>query len=496
MGDAGNDEDWEDITDPESDDTQEIAPINSPQRYLEQRGVSPEPLADQPTGYVEDTDDEPMPDALDENVGSGEALHQASNRSSSLAGTNLPQQSRIHRPTPVLNFLSAELPYDMDIRDQERIDHSKYPRLAIDVSTTGWLPLIDAAWDDENMAKSSLSQEITKYQWILECDEAFAGIHDEVLNIYMTDNPAQLAANDADLASAIDKYDLRSKYHASIYIRQLTVGQRHDNLTIEEALSLAMVVRQYVNAEPGKWNEACRIDQALYGDQWKSEHSEEGYRALITNDNGEVSLLKKHVMLTWADALEKLAKQVRDDQKSHVRSLYYVGYSSDAQEREAEHGNTGLSTNMLIQFAWAVLSESDWCKADTVTITTKAVCLLSGVNVAPVAEALLARLTRSYHLYGGFNIQPCGANVQSAYESGPLPEDKETMWMDNRRWLHQNTSYWRYLDDETTRRATLQRRDWVQRENALIEEGNAEQARISALQKKRDQMRENTDWDI
>lgn len=215
-------------------------------------------------------------------------------------------------PTPKLNFLGNEIPPDdRDICKQESIDQSKYPALARQIRTDGWLPLIQAAYDDEMLAESTLSKKLTLYAWIRECDEALAGINATVLEAYMTGNPIAIAAKTAvgsEIRNALTDHHKRSQFHPSIYVRTLTVGPKNETLTVEDAKRVALVARQYANMQSDKWQEARTIDKHLYGKAWRSAWSEQGYRALIHNKNAKVDSMKQRVMQTWADALDRVAR--------------------------------------------------------------------------------------------------------------------------------------------------------------------------------------------
>ncbi|KAF9699059.1 hypothetical protein EKO04_002982 [Ascochyta lentis] len=304
-----------------------------------------------------------------------------------------------------------------------------------------------------------------------------------------------MAVNDHGLRSAMEGYHTRSAEHASIYVRHLTVGPEFDNLTIDQARNLAVMARQYANIEPDKWQQASRIDKALYGSAWQSAHSQQGYRALITNSDNKVSSLKQRVMLTWADAVEKLARQAEDAGQARVRSLYYVGYAMDAHVREKQHMKNDHHSNLLIRFAHAVLMASDWFTERPVTVKTSAICLLSDEEGAAIAEALLARAMCAYHFHGGFNIQPCGASVASAYGRNWSPEQKEEYWSGARKWLDTMTFYEQYRDDEHKRREVLQRQDWEAEKKALVDEHTKHQERKAALRAERDAIRGDMDWE-
>lgn len=399
--------------------------------------------------------------------------------------------------TPILNFLGTELPTEnRDSAAQEVLDYTKYSKLAklLQDPSYGWAPFLREAYKDEVVAESNISKRFSEYQWVFEADQAMAVTHPDVLYAYMTGNPTQQALSNSSLRATIQIYDERSQKHASIYIRHLTIGMEKNNLTVEQAEKLVIVARQYAERMPEKWKETAEIDKYLYPGQWRSVYSKNGFRALVTNSNNQVSSFKVYDMLKWAGALERLAKDAKASKKKHIRSLYYIGYALDAKQREREHLTNGHQANSLIHFTRAVLDCSDWC-TDSIEITTHSICLLPGEDGAAIGEALMARGLSSYHFHGGFNIAPCGTSIESVYRKNWTAVEREAYWVDNRKWLAANTLYNQNLKDELARRKIWQRAEWVR-------EGERLEKAVAARKLRRDKLREELarinakmDWD-
>lgn len=415
---------------------------------------------------------------------------------SPLTGAAASQQVPAALPPPTLktSFLGKELlPELRDIRAQEAINWKKYPRIAGELHKTGWLPLITAAFEDEKTADSTLSKQHAWYQWVLLCDQVLAGTHHLTLVAYMNGNPTQMALHDNDLRTAVDGYHTRSAQHASIYVRHLTVGTDLDNLTVQQASRLATVARQYAYRDPDKWQEASRIDKELYGGQyWRSAWSKDGHRALITTNNNRVSSHKQRALVTWADALERLA---RDSKEPRIRPLYYVGYALDAHSRQKDHEKNDHSCNFLIRFVKAVLDTASWFNEHPVKVATKAICMLADEDVASVAEALVARSVNSYHFQAGFNVQPCGASVANVHGKDWTASKKEAYWVGARKWLKTHTSYDQYIKTEIAFREARQQEERRQLLQPALDERAALDARQAALRTARDELYEELDWD-
>ena len=315
-----------------------------------------------------------------------------------------------------------------------------------------------------------------------------------MLFVCMTGNPTQEYRLNDKFQTIRDTYKERSKSHASIYVRHLVVGPEYDNLTIEQATKLARAARYYAEAKAESWRTAATIDKKLYP-QWQSAHSELGYRALITINNNKASEYKKSTMLAWATALEKLAKAAAEAGQTHIRSLYYVGYALDAQERERAHMRNDHSSNMLVRFAQAVLELATWCP-QKVEVFTHPICLLACESTAAVAEALLARALCSYHFHGGFNIQPCGASVASVYRKNWTHEQREAYWIKNRKWLVEEAKFNDYIDEEIERRQKLQEREWNEKMKKLTDEREGFDKRKEALVSAAQEIRETMDFEM
>ena len=317
-----------------------------------------------------------------------------------------------------------------------------------------------------------------------------------MLFVCMTGNPTQEYRLNDKFQTIRDTYKERSKSHASIYVRHLVVGPEYDNLTIEQATKLARAARYYAEQRRERWEEAAKIDKLLYPSTWKSAHSQQGYRALIANkNNNEVSTYKRDSMLAWATALKKLATAAEEAGQTHIRSLYYVGYAFDAVERQQNHMKNDHTSNALIRFAQAVLRQASWCPGE-VNIFTHPICLLAGESTAAVAEAFMARALCSYYFHGGFNLEPCGASVASIYRKNWSEDQRETYWVNNRKWLVEEANFFDYMDEEIERRQKLQEREWNEKMKKLTDEREAFDKQKEALLSATHRIHENMDFEM
>lgn len=154
------------------------------------------------------------------------------------------------------------------------------------------------------------------------------------------------------------------------------------------------------------------------------------------------------------------------------------------------------SSNYLVRFVNAVLETSSWFTNKPVRFSTHAICLLSGEDVASVAEALLARALCSYYFSAGFNIQACGASAHNIYGTNKSPVEKEQKWVECRMWLDLQTDYAKNLVKETERRRALQKRDWKEESEELLRKVNEGEEWRRKLLERREAVHKKINWEV
>lgn len=87
--------------------------------------------------------------------------------------------------------------------------------------------------------------QIDREWWMRAGDQVMAAVPLTALMTIVTGNLAKAMASNTSIQTDLRKYDDTSAVHPHIYIRQLTIGPDHDDLTIRQAKSLAHAVEKY-----------------------------------------------------------------------------------------------------------------------------------------------------------------------------------------------------------------------------------------------------------
>ncbi|KAH6867105.1 hypothetical protein BKA58DRAFT_442096 [Alternaria rosae] len=319
-------------------------------------------------------------------------------------------------------------------QDQELIDHAKYWALSEKLDEDGWLPLVNAAYEDEAKTASTFMGGCSHRAWLFAADEVLATMNLDVLKAISTrdGNLARLYQLDASVAAVIDRYKGRGVKQPTVYVRCLTLGDSREPLTVDQALILSSNALYYAQQIPSNADNAYKIDKAAIGlAKVDKSKSDAGHRHFLRTATKDIDPSRKRRLMTFARVLAKIALECRSRNRTTMPVMQYVGYAKNVKVRSKQHDKMGDSSNWLCIFARAVLLAMGYDpKVDLFTV-----CLISEEWDGPVAEMLITRLARAYYLAGGFSIAQAGASMASIKMRDLTDEKRKAYWDENIEWV-------------------------------------------------------------
>ncbi|KAF3040611.1 hypothetical protein E8E11_002068 [Didymella keratinophila] len=232
--------------------------------------------------------------------------------------------------------------------------------------------------------------QIDKTWWIGASDQIVAAVPSDVLRAIMTSNLAKAVTNSSFVQETRRKYEDRSVMHPQIYIRQLTIGADHEDLTIAQPESLARAVERYTRQTSESNTESCYIDKALCPGKWLREWSDSGLRAQLNTGDCVNNSALENMYRTFSNRVTQLVEHAHKKKDTHILPVYCVGYADNVAGRENRLTEWSLH-NTLIIFTFQLFK----LQGVDVRIHTIPICLLTRQEIAPVAEKLLGHITRA-----------------------------------------------------------------------------------------------------
>ncbi|RYN43325.1 hypothetical protein AA0113_g11599 [Alternaria arborescens] len=344
-------------------------------------------------------------------------------------------------PQPVLTTAGFHVPIGAgDEKEQDQVDHSLYSRLALKLDEDGWLPLVQAAYEDEKRTKNTFIKDCDIDNWIYYADEVLSTAEPAILKAICRGDVNATCKGDIGLGKIVQSYGDRSDTQATVYLHQMTVGMKKEALSIRQANDIALVALQYANALDTSYTEY-----------------QAGRRHFIEGSKGNVDSGKKRVLLGFSCALNRLADEAKKENKTHIPFLQYVGYAIKGTQRKKQHDSLA-STSWLFLFTKYVCAT--WKNFLPTNMRNFTVCLITEEAIGPVAEMLLARLARAYYFAGGFSIGQAGASMSSLRLAKLSQVDREKVWEANAQYAKNMTNYTQIQAKELASRKNLQKTDY------------------------------------
>ncbi|CAN9206276.1 unnamed protein product [Alternaria alternata] len=346
-------------------------------------------------------------------------------------------------PQPVLTIAGFHVPIDAgDEKEQDQVDHSRYSRLALKLDENGWLPLVQAAYEDEKRTKNTFIK----------------GLEPAILKAICYGDVNATCKGDVGLGKIVQSYEDRSDTQATVYLHQMTVGINEEALSIQQASDLALVALQYANALDTQHTrqQAYLIDHKA-DQNWVHADTDSGRRHFIEDSKGNVDSGKKRVLLGFSRALNRLADEAKKENKTHIPFLQYVGYAIKGTQRKKQHDSLA-STSWLFLFTKYVCAT--WKNFPPTNMHNFTVCLITEKAIGPVTEMLLTRLARAYYFAGGFSIGQAGASMSSLRLAKLSQVEREKVWEANAQYAKNMTNYTQIQAKELASRKNLQKTDY------------------------------------
>ncbi|KAF2111048.1 hypothetical protein BDV96DRAFT_603633 [Lophiotrema nucula] len=243
--------------------------------------------------------------------------------------------------------------------------YSGFRRIVNEIPKYGYVPLIDALWNDIVVA----NHPHTRIPDPAERKEAhlsfrrFSGITlctmgDELVQLLGSGNIAKAvksarASGGNSLTQRLDELERISRTAPSIYVMQLGDGNG-EAPSANLLLQMAGCALDYVDTPSPETNVmAATLDEAMSSD-WEKSSSDAGLRSLTVGNNGMHSQTKSKTIRDWAIGLVNRYEHIPADNR-HLpveMSSYYSGKADNALIRLDQHAGGDL-TSIMVRFTTA-----------------------------------------------------------------------------------------------------------------------------------------------
>ncbi|KAI4953375.1 hypothetical protein J4E86_006918 [Alternaria arbusti] len=409
-----------------------------------------------------------------------------------------PRNAKPSGPTGLIaaDIDSSELP------GMALIDVDRYVGLALDIPTSGFLPLILAGFDDERTSGSPLSEVLEqdpgmKTVWQSICDSYFCSMNEQVLieaiagNIDLAYQKSQ--SDGTDVASYIDKLRDRASFHPSVYVRPLT-DTNGSAMSLDHYEQMLDIAERYCGRDVLHAEEAYDIDSVAdedidnssqtmnsQGDTgWSLEDSENGIRRHLQTSANEFSESRAKCLRAWIAAGRARINHCRSQGIGLAPPMQYVGYAMNATNRRKGHESRNSAS-------WLSLLVSDICAVQwpgLYSLKFYVIALIVDPQMGQLCEIIFSRFLRAYTVNGGLNIDWAGKSTSSLFLSTKSDAERQDFWERKREWVRMNLDYEANGDVELERRKALYEGEFkkqIAAANERTAQGNEKIAKIRVL---------------
>ncbi|KAK3216521.1 hypothetical protein GRF29_8g3530187 [Pseudopithomyces chartarum] len=356
-------------------------------------------------------------------------------------------------------------------------DGPDYSELAKSITVDGFLPIIDAIWDDEINADSPMTKSDDtpvserRFGFRKYAGHTLCSMPEELIQMLISGNMHR-----KNISSEVSDYlrDVKgfADQQPSIYVRSF-VDKEGDSPSVDMLMRLVKFVDIYCSCDPNlnttDVDKVYRFDDEL-GGQTPKHLIQAGGRKL-----GNIAMQKLQL---WAAALKRRCDRVNKSQWNQPLPdppLTYAGYSKHALLRLESHKKLGASTTNKVLSAYFGLFED----AKSYKFEYRIVCLVADRRQAALAEITIAAITRSNMRHGGCCVGHPGVQMGQ--------HDEKTDWSQFQQNIMEYTPVKKNWEIEAARaKGFIERNDSVrkgmlqlQTQIAHLEKATSQHAKVA-----------------
>lgn len=315
-------------------------------------------------------------------------------------------------------FGAAQAPSPADWDPQ--IDSPDVFRLTKSIPQDGYVPLIDAIWDDEIRVDNALtrapSDDALTYRYFFreQAADTLASMPEELIKILTAGNIA--AKQSTEIETYLNDMTLLANRMPTIYVRAF-VDQNNESPSVECVSEIADCLTAY--CQP-RFPSDVYHQNFIYAFEKRLDKSSQKVQVRSGHRHFRTDFMEK--LLVWSMYLKRRCQRVpRDKWKDPLPDppITYTGYSKQSLQRLYSHKKSQTSKfNRILEiiFGMAKTGQLKYSFHDRV------ICVLGEPQQCALAEITIAALARSNYRYGGTCSGAPGNQM------GKVLEANDSMW--------------------------------------------------------------------
>jgi hypothetical protein len=292
------------------------------------------------------------------------------------------------------------------------IDGPDYAALSKDIPSDGFLPIIDAIWDDEIAMDSTITrvpvekQANARYTFRKLASNTLCSMPEELIRVLIMGNIARTQSSDVE--QYLSEVTSLAMTQPAIYVRSF-VDSDSESPTVGVLLGLVTFIECYCDVATKHDDDT--INQIVEFDaEFEGRQADRAVKWLVQSGQRHFNLVQRKKFTVWANSIKRRCQRAGSDVDIDnlvlpEPPLTYTRYSKQTQQHDKSMTS---NFNKVMQTYFRLFVAGEY------SFRNRVVCVLGEYPQLAMAEITIAALARSNYRHGGTCAAAPGQNMGSS----------------------------------------------------------------------------------